>query len=88
MFGEKPKEWASPAEHGDHPEVDTSAFFDSDGTRQYMSLLGAMQWAISLCRFDIATAVMTLGRFRVAPRVSTCLCLVLCSGRFRFVAST
>jgi hypothetical protein len=32
-------------------------------------LLGAMQWAISLCRFDIATAVMTLGRFRVAPRV-------------------
>jgi hypothetical protein len=69
MFGEKPKEWKSPAEHGDHPEVDASEFLDENGTRQYMSLLGALQWAISLCRFDIATAVMTLGRFRVAPRV-------------------
>jgi hypothetical protein len=58
------------------PEVDTSDFHET--TRQYMSLLGALQWAISLCRFDIATAVMTLGRFRVAPRVGhmdreTCL---------------
>jgi hypothetical protein len=69
MFGERPKECSSPAKHGDHPEVDTSELLDSDGTRQYMSLLGALQWAISLCRFDIATAVMTLGRFRVASRV-------------------
>jgi KUP system potassium uptake protein len=69
MFGQKPKEWSSPAEHGDHPETDTSELLDADGIRQYMSLLGALQWSISLCRFDVATAVMTLGRFRVAPRI-------------------
>jgi hypothetical protein len=28
-----------------------------------------MQWAVSLRRFDIATAVMTLSGFRAAPRV-------------------
>jgi hypothetical protein len=69
IFGEKSEEWSSPAERGDHPEVDTSEFLDFDSIRQYMSLLGTLQCSISLCRFDIATAVMNLGRFRVAARV-------------------
>ena len=30
-------------------------------------MIGALQWVISLGRFDIATAVMTMSRFRVAP---------------------
>ena len=32
-------------------------------------MIGAMQWAISIGRFDIATAVMSLSSFRVAPRI-------------------
>ena len=32
-------------------------------------MIGVMQWAISIGRFDIATAVMSLSSFRVAPRV-------------------
>lgn len=32
-------------------------------------MIGALQWVISLGCFDIATAVMTLSRFRVAPRI-------------------
>ena len=32
-------------------------------------MIGAMQWAISIGRFDIATSVMSLSSFRVAPRV-------------------
>ena len=33
------------------------------------SLIGVLQWTISLGRFDIATAVMTMSGFRTAPRV-------------------
>ena len=32
-------------------------------------LIGSLQWAVSLGRLDIATAVMTLSSFRAAPRV-------------------
>ena len=69
MFGSKPKmTYSSPLEKGDHPELDTSAELDVDDTKKYQSLIGALQWVITLGRFDIATAVMTLSSFRSAPR--------------------
>ena len=58
MFGEKVKNSRrihAPLEPGDHPELDTSTFLDI-----YQSLIGAMQWAISIGRWDINTAVMTM----------------------------
>ena len=69
LFGEQPKNnvW-SPLTKGDHPELDTTEELDMDGIKVYQSLLGALQWAISIGRLDIATAVMTLSKFRVAPR--------------------
>ena len=68
-FGEKPKlSYWSPLEGGDHPETDTSELLDASGTETYQSVIGSLQWAISLGRFDIATAVMTLSSFRSAPR--------------------
>ena len=33
-----------------------------------MSLVGSLQWALSLGRIDIGAAVMTMSRFRVNPR--------------------
>jgi hypothetical protein len=61
MFGEKPlSKVHSPLEKGDHPELDTSELLDQTGVQQYQSLIGSLQWAISLGRFDIATAVMSL----------------------------
>jgi hypothetical protein len=69
MFGEKPStKIHSPLEKGDHPELDTSELLDQNGIQQYQSLIGSLQWAISLGRFDIATAVMTLSSFRALPR--------------------
>ena len=59
----------SPLEKGDHPELDTSDLLDADGIQKYQSMIGAMQWAISIGRFNIATAVMSLSSFRVAPRI-------------------
>jgi hypothetical protein len=64
FFGSKPSQkFTSPLEKGDHPETDTSEFLDSMETQQYQSLIGAMQWAVSIGRLDITTAVMTLSSF-------------------------
>jgi hypothetical protein len=70
MFGESPStRVTSPLEKNDHPELDTSPLLDEDGISQYQSLIGAMQWTITLGRFDIAVHVVTMSSFRVAPRV-------------------
>ena len=64
MFDEKPSaKMFSPLEKGDHPELDESELLDDTGIQQYQSLIGSLQWAISLGRFDIATAVMSMSSF-------------------------
>src|SRR5687768_17887125 len=69
MFGEKlSAKMYSPMEKGDHPELDDSELLDTTGIQQYQSLVGSLQWAISLGRFDIATAVMSMSSFRALPR--------------------
>jgi hypothetical protein len=69
IFGEPPKQtYSSPLEKGDHPELDTSELLDSQGIALYQSLIGALQWVITIGRFDVITAVMTLSGFRAAPR--------------------
>ena len=68
LFGTQPKGYTSPLERGDHPELDTSDELELDGIKKYQSLIGLLQWVVSLGRFDIATAVMTLSSFRTAPR--------------------
>jgi Reverse transcriptase (RNA-dependent DNA polymerase) len=69
LFGTTPNQKVtSPLDKGDHPEFDTSELLDDEGIQQYQSLIGALEWAISIGRFDINTEVMTLSSFRVAPR--------------------
>ena len=68
LFGELPQEQHSPLAKEDHPELDDSPLLGPDGVQKYQSLMGAVQWMVTLCRFDIAQAVMSLGRFRAAPR--------------------
>ena len=69
MFGEKPStKVTSPLEKNDHPELDDSELCDAEEVRQFQSVVGSLQWAISLGRIDITTAVMTLSRFRSMPR--------------------
>ena len=70
LLGEKPKElYSSPLEKGDHPELNTSDLLYTDGIQKFQSMIGAMQWAISIGCFDIATAIMSLSSFRIAPHV-------------------
>ena len=69
IFGECPSHlYRSPLEKGDHPELDTSQLLDQKGIMQCQSLIGSLQWAVTIGRFDIATTVMLLSSFRAAPR--------------------
>ena len=68
LFGVLPRQVTSPLTKGDHPELDTSELLDMEGIQIYQSLVGALQWVIQIGRFDVQTAVMTLSRFRAAPR--------------------
>ena len=68
MFKEKPRKSRPPLEGGDHPELDTSELCDDHQTKQFQTLIGQLQWLISLGRFDIAVHVMLLSRFRAQPR--------------------
>ena len=70
MFGSRPStKYMSPLEKNDHPELDTSELLDEDGILQCQSLIGILQWTITLGRFDVGTSVMMMSGFRVAPRV-------------------
>ena len=68
MFGNQPNKASSPLVEGDSPELDTSELLDEKGIRIYQSMIGALQWCVSLGRFDILCAVMSLSSFRAAPK--------------------
>ena len=68
MFNEKPRKSRPPLEGGDHPELDTSELCHDHQTKQFQTLIGQLQWFISLGRFDITVHVMSLSRFRAQPR--------------------
>ena len=68
LFGQAPKEYTSPLEKGDHPELDDSEFLSLEDTKKYQSMIGALQWVIQIGRLDITTACMTMSSFRAQPR--------------------
>lgn len=68
LYGAKPVKVSSPMEKGDSPEIDDSPELDKEGIEIYQSLIGGLQWAVTLGRFDILVSVMSLSRFRIAPK--------------------
>jgi hypothetical protein len=75
MLGQKPKEFSSPLEKNDYPELDESDLLSSADITKYQSMVSATQWAISLGRFDIQTAVMPMSHFQVAPCIGHLDCM-------------
>jgi Reverse transcriptase (RNA-dependent DNA polymerase) len=63
-----PAKSGCPMDPKDHPELDTTPLMKEDGVTMYQSLVGALQWAITLGRFDICSAIASLSRFRAVPR--------------------
>jgi hypothetical protein len=56
-------------EKGDSPEIDQSEELGADEISLYQSLIGALQWAMTLGEFDTLVAVMSMSHFRINPRV-------------------
>ena len=59
----------SPLEKNDHPELDNSELCNEEQITKYMSMIGQLQWAITLGRYDILAQVMSMSRFRLAPKI-------------------
>jgi hypothetical protein len=53
----------SPLDRKDHPETHTTKFLGEDSVQMYQSLIGSMQWAISIGCFHIAVHIMTMSSF-------------------------
>ena len=68
-FGCNPKPYTSPMSPGDHPELDNSALLNSGGIVTYQSLIGQIQWAVTIGRMDVHHAVMTMSTFWSNPRI-------------------
>ena len=59
----------SPLEKNDHPELDNSELCNEEQITKYMSMIGQLQWAITLGRYDILAHIMSMSRFRLAPKI-------------------
>ena len=56
-------------EKNDHPELDTSEILEGQEVNHYyLTMVGQLQWLITLGRFDIQAQVITMSRFRALPR--------------------
>ena len=65
---EPPKGHKTPLDKNNHPELDTSEILAGDMAAKYLTMLGQLQWLVTLGRFDLHAHVATMSRFRTGPR--------------------
>ena len=70
----------SPQEKNDHPEPDNSELCNEEQITKYMSMIGQLQWVITLGRYDILAQVMYMCRFRLAPKIGHLERMIKASG--------
>ncbi|KAL7565356.1 hypothetical protein ACA910_013578 [Epithemia clementina (nom. ined.)] len=68
IFIYKPKKAKPPLPPSKHQELDESELLNDIGTQHFQTLIRQLQWVITLGRFDVFVATMTLSRYRAAPR--------------------
>ena len=60
LFNTEPsKGLKTPLEKNDHPELDTSDILEGQQVNPYLTIVGQLQWLITLGRFDIQAQVIT-----------------------------
>ena len=67
-FNEKPKKRKEPMHPDTRPELDDSDLCSPEEHTKFQRMLGALQWTMTLCRFDVAGAALTLNTFSCSPR--------------------
>ena len=69
LFNEDPpKGYKTPHDKNDHPELDTSEILEGDMAAKNLTMVGQLQWLITLGRFDIHVLVASMSRFKAALR--------------------
>ena len=68
LFGTEFKAIKTPMDENYHPEIDDTPLLDKEGAGRYRSIIGCLNWIITLGRFDINYATSSLSRFNMAPR--------------------
>ena len=63
-----PKTMRTPLNKNDHPELDDTELLTGESIQHYLTMIGQVQWLVTLGRFDTHTQVTTMSRFRLAPR--------------------
>ena len=58
-----------PLNKNDQPELDNSELTSNDLITNFMCMVGQLQWAVTLGRYDILAHVMSRSCFRLAPKV-------------------
>ena len=53
----------------DHVELDNTELCNEEQITKYMCMIGQPQWAITHGRYDILAHVMSMSRFRLAPKI-------------------
>ena len=79
LLGETFRAIKTPMEENYHPETDDSPLLDSENASKFRSIIGSINWIITLGRFDVNYAFMSLSRFNMAPREGhmTAACCIL-----------
>jgi hypothetical protein len=67
-LGRKIRDEKLPMKNKDHLEEDESPLLNSEQHKFYQSLLGMLQWTVSIGRLDICYAVSLLSHFCSCPR--------------------
>ena len=67
LFNEDPpKGYKTPLDKNDHQELDTSEILEGDMAAKYLTMVGQLQWLVTLGRFDIHSQVATMSTLRAA----------------------
>ncbi len=62
------RKFKTPMEEKYHPELDESPLCDSEQASIFRSFIGSLNWIITLGRFDVHHATMSLARFNMSPK--------------------
>ena len=63
-----PKNMRTPLEKNDHPELDDTELLSGESIQHYLTIIGQLQWLVTLGRLDILAQVTTMSRFRSSPK--------------------
>ena len=62
-----PKKVTAPLDSKDHPELDESKLLSEEMKKKYCSLMGMLQWAVTIGRMNIHMAILTMECFCAEP---------------------